>query len=314
MPDSTSSSLPYDALIVGGSFAGLSAAMQLARARRRICVVDAGQPRNRFAEASHGFFGHDGAAPLALRDQARAQLLAYPSVDFVADAAETARVLPAEEGDTRFAVTLASGQTLVTRRLLLATGVHDLLPEGIEGLAPRWGSSVLHCPYCHGYEFIDRRLGVLGSGELSVHQAMLVADWGPLTLFTHGMPPLDDKTRAQLDARGITLDPGCVVALEGPASALEAVRFDDGRRLPIDALFVAPAQRQGSTLAAQLGCAFDEGPLGLVVRTDPMMKTSSVPGVFAAGDAALAMQNATLASADGVRAGASLHRSLIFGN
>lgn len=293
----------FDAIVIGGSYAGLSAAMQLARARRQVCVVDAGRPRNRFASASHGFFGQDGAEPAAMIARARRQLLAYPTVTFIEGTASAAR-----RDGARFVVSLESGQELTAARLVLADGVEDELPD-LPGLAERWGASVLHCPYCHGYEFGGRRLGVLHSVPGSLHQALLISDWGPTTYFLNGaeMPGADDVRK--LNARGIRLEPEPVVALEGNAPALAGVRLARGRCIALDALFIAPATRP-RLLASQLGCEFDEGPTGPYIRTDDVGLTS-VPGVYAAGDAALAA-NATLACAAGVMAGAAAHQSLVF--
>lgn len=295
----------YDVIVIGGSFAGLSAAMQLARARRSVCIIDAGQPRNRFAAHSHGFFGHDGANPLELITQARAMVLAYPTVSFITGEAISAR----KEADDRFTIALDSGDTHSASKLVLAHGVQDALPE-IPGLGERWGVSVLHCPYCHGYEYFGQQLGVLRTRPGSPHQALIVSEWGPLTYFLNGHDDLDADTRAELERRTITIEPTPVAELLGEAPSLDGVRLSDGRFVEIAALFIAPEVRMPG-LAEQLGCAFDETPNGLVIRTDAMKQTT-IPGVFAAGDIATPMWNATLASADGVMAGAAAHRSLVF--
>jgi thioredoxin reductase len=306
----------YDAVVVGGSFAGLSAAMQLARARRRVLVVDAGSPRNRFAHASHGFLGQDGRAPAAILDTARAQLLAYPTVQLREDVVTHA----AAAGGDAFELTLASGgggggdRGLRARRIVLAFGIVDELPA-IPGLRERWGVSVLHCPYCHGYEVGDGRLGVLAVGEHSIHQARLLRDWSAdVTLFTTDVLV---PTAEQLDvirARGVRVDARPVVALEGDGTALAGVRLRDarggeGELVPLDALFVGSRTRMASPLAEQLGCAFDDGPFGPVIRTDARKETT-VPGVYAAGDAARVPHNVSWASADGVTAGIYAHQSL----
>jgi len=293
-----------DAIIVGGSFAGLSAALQLARARRRVLVIDAGLPRNRFADASHGILGHDGKAPAQILREAACQVAAYPTVEIIKGEA-----LGAEAITGGFAVTLVGGRTARGRKLVLATGVSDILPD-LPGLKERWGASVLHCPYCHGYEHRDRPLGVLASHPMSAHQAAMIPDWGPTTLFTQGRFEPDDEQRALLDARSVTIERSPVTALLGDAPDLAAARLADGRVVPLNALFVAPAQRMTSPLAERLGCEFDEGPLGPIIRADAW-KATTVPGVFAAGDAARPMQNATLASADGVLAGVGAHQALI---
>jgi thioredoxin reductase len=296
----------FDALVVGGSFAGLSAAMQLARARKKVCVVDAGAPRNRFAAASHGFFGQDGTPPLEMIAGARDKLLAYPNVTFIEGRVADAHA----DGSGGFNASLESGQRLSAGKIVLAFGVQDGFPD-IAGVRERWGASVLHCPYCHGYEFSGRQLGILLESPHAPEHAILIAEWGPATLFLNGNNTVADEARARLQARGVTIEPARIAALEGPGQALSAVRLEGGRAVPLDALFMAPRTRPGSPLAEQLGCAFDDGPFGPVIRTDPM-KMTTVPGVFAAGDAAMLMHNATLASADGVMAGVSAHRSMVF--
>ena len=296
----------YDAVVVGGSFAGMSAAMHLARARRRVLVVDAGRPRNRFAHASHGFPGQDGRAPAAIVETLRTELLAYPTAAFIADEATHARAV----GDG-FELDLASGATITARRLVLATGVADELPE-IPGLRERWGVSVLHCPYCHGYEVADRRFGVLARSEMAVHQALLVPDWSAdVTLFTNGVFEPDQEQRAALAARGVRIEERRVDALLGEGTELSGVRMEDGAVIPIDALFTQPRTRMASPLAEQLGCEIEDGPFGPMIRTDGR-KLTSVPGVFAAGDTTRVPPNATLAAAEGMMAGVGTHQSLVF--
>lgn len=297
--------LLLDAVVIGGSFAGLSAALQLARARRSVRILDAGRPRNRFADAAHGFFSRDGSDPRTLVAAAQAQLRRYPSARLIAAEAASARAV-----DGGFEVVAQDGSVLAARKLVLAFGVNDTLPP-LPGLRERWGKSVLHCPYCHGYEFAGRRLGVLHSASFSAHQALLVADWGPTTLYLNGAPAPDADTAAQLARRGVAVEPAPIVALSGEEQALSALRLADGREAAVDALFVASRVRFNSALAEQLGCAIDEGPMGPFIRTDDSRQTT-VPGVYAAGDIARAMHNATWAAADGVTAGASAHQALVF--
>jgi thioredoxin reductase len=249
----------FDAVVVGGSFAGLAAALQLARARRRVLVVDAGRPRNRFARASHGFLGQDGRAPAAIVAAGRAEVLAYPAAELRDD-----EITHAHERAGAFRLTLAAGATVGAHRLVLATGVVDELPD-LPGLRERWGRTVLHCPYCHGYEVADGRLGVLATGAASVHQALLLPDWSAeVTLFTNGALALDAAQREALAARGVRVDERPVAALVGDAPTLAGVRLAGGETVPIDALFTGARTRMASPLAEQLGCAFDEGPAGPV--------------------------------------------------
>jgi len=297
----------FDVVVAGGSWAGLSAAMQLARARRRVLVVDAGLPRNRFARTSHGFLGQDGRTPAEILDTARAQVLAYPTAELRRDEATAAAVR-----DGGIEIALASGTTLRARRLVLATGVVDELPD-VPGLRERWGVSVLHCPYCHGYEVADRRLGVLAVGEASVHQALLLPDWSAdVILFTNGTFEPTAEQRAALAARGARVEHRRVVEVVGDGECVAGVRLAGpagDEVLALDALFTASRTRMASPLAEQLGCAFDDGPFGPLIRTDAK-KATTVPGVWAAGDIARAPHNATWASADGVTAGVYAHQSL----
>lgn len=294
----------YDAIIVGGSFAGLSAAMQLARARRRILVIDGGLPRNRFAVHAHGFLGQDGKPPRDILLEARDQLAQYPTVKFL-----DGQAVGACEHAGQLHVTMADGHEVQGRRLILAIGLRDELPA-MAGLQERWGQTVLHCPYCHGYEMAGRPLGVMAAHPLSAHQAVLLPDWGPTTYFTQGEFEPDAEQAARLEKRGVRIERTPIVELMGTAPALDAVKLADGRRMAVHALFVASKTHMASPLAMQLGCAFDDGPMGPVIRSDEFRQTT-VPGVYAAGDAAIPMSNATLASASGVMAGVCVHRSLV---
>jgi thioredoxin reductase len=295
----------HDAIIVGGSFAGLSAAMQLARANRSVCVLDTGTPRNRFAATSHGFFGQDGMRPSEMIANARDKVAAYPRVRFLDLPAIGAAI---NEGG--FTVDVAGGERLSAQKLVLAFGLTDRLPD-IPGIQERWGQTVLHCPYCHGYEFLNRQLGVLSVSPLSTHQAALIPDWGPTTFFLNGGEIPDDETGARLAARNVAIEVAPVIGLEGDAPGLAGVRLADGRFVEIAALYLGPRTSFQSRIAEELGCALEDGPFGAVIRTDAT-KMTNIPGVYAAGDVARPMHNATLASADGVLAGASLHQALVF--
>jgi len=297
--------MQHDAVIVGGAFAGLAAATYLARARRRVCVIDAGQPRNRFAAASHGFLGSDGSEPSAILARARAQLAAYPGITFIESEASGARMR-----DGGFTVSLANGEEIAAHKAILAFGLRDTL-EPIPGLAERWGRTVLHCPYCHGFEFSDRPLGVLFRTPMSVHQACLVAEWGPTTLFLNGADLVPDSA-GMLARHGVSVERGRLTRLVGEGSALSGVAFEDGRVRELAALYVAPQSCLASPIAEQLGVAIDQGPMGPIVRTDGDRMTS-VPGLYAAGDIARAPHSVSWAVADGVTAGTSLHRALVFG-
>ena len=293
----------YDVIIVGGSFAGLSAAMQLARARRRILLVDAGRPRNRFAKTSHGFLGQDGVSPAEIMREGLNQLSRYPTVDFA-----HVEALSASQDEGGVTLALSDGCKARGRKLVLAVGVTDELP--LESMAPRWGVSVLHCPYCHGYEVRDRRIAVIANVAGAAHQAVILPDWGPTTFFTQGVLEPTVEEAELLAARGVEIERTPVVKLVGEGSEIRLLRLADGREVPAEVVFTAPKTRIASPLAEQLGCDFSDGMTGRYITVDAMQQTS-VSGVFAAGDAATQMFNATIASAAGVMAGVSAHRALV---
>lgn len=291
----------YDAIIVGGSYAGMAAALQLVRARRSVLVIDAGQRRNRFASHSHGFLGQDGAPPEDIAANARRQLALYPSLNWLQGHA-TAITGSADA----FAVTTSDGGSHHTRRILLATGVADQLPA-VAGLAERWGTAVFHCPYCHGYELGQGRIGIVGASPMSVHQAELLTDWGDVTLLANRALDLTDASRSTLAHRGVAIEETPIDRIEGHADVVLA----DGRQLRFAGLFTATRTSPSSPLAETMGCALEETPMGFQVRTDAENKTS-VAGVFACGDVARIPHSLSLAVGHGAMAGAQVHRSLVW--
>ena len=290
----------HDVIIVGGSYAGLSAGLQLARARRTVLVIDAGQRRNRFAATSHGFLGQDGQAPEAIAAEGRSQLMEYPSVTWVQDFVRVASAQP-----HGFSVHTECSGEFKAKRLILATGVVDELPA-IEGLAERWGTRVFHCPYCHGYELDQGRIGVLATSALAMHHALMLPDWGATTLFTDGVFTPDAEQQAQLQRRGVSVESGRVRRIQGERADLQ---LHDGRVFALDGIFTM-SRTHISALAQQLGCELAEGPTGPYLHTNETRQTS-VAGVFACGDTSLAAGSVALAVAEGVRAGVGAHFSLI---
>nr|WP_176025080.1 NAD(P)/FAD-dependent oxidoreductase [Brucella pseudintermedia] len=295
----------FDVIVVGGSFAGQAATLQLGRARLRTLLVDAGSPRNRFARTSHGFLGQDGVPPSVIISTARRQLATYATVEV-----REGEVVDAAITEMGFRVSLADGREERAKRLILAIGVRDILPD-LAGVEERWGVSVLHCPYCHGYELNQRPLGVLARDQMAFHQAMLVQDWGTTTLFTQGLFSPTSEQVVALSSRGVKVEHTPIVGLVGNAPTLDGVRLADGRTIELSALFTLPQTVPASDLAERLGCLFEDGPTGPIISTDERRQTS-VPGVFAAGDAASPMPQATLAAAAGVIAAGSAHQSIIF--
>lgn len=288
----------YDVIIIGGSYAGLAAALQLGRARRSVLVLDAGERRNRFVHAAHGFLGHDGVDPGAIAAKGKAEVLAYPTITW-----RDARAVAARAAGGSFVVR-ASDEDLRARRLILAHGVVDDLPA-VPGIAERWGKTVFPCPYCDGYELDRGKLAVLAAGPHAGHYAALVAEWGApgqTTLFCD----------EDVDALGVNIEREPIASVSGERTGI-TLRLRDGRTMDFRALFAAPKTRIPGPFAAELGCELEAGPMGAFYETDPETKQTSVPGVYACGDAATAKALVAFAVADGVKAGVSAHQSLVFG-
>ncbi|WP_028346570.1 NAD(P)/FAD-dependent oxidoreductase [Bradyrhizobium murdochi] len=290
----------FDVIVVGGSFAGLSAALQLGRARRTVLIIDAGQRRNRFASASHGFFGRDGVAPGEIIAEATSQLARYVTVATLKGSASKVR-----RTEAGFCVETHSN-TFHGKRLIFAGGVVDVLPD-IPGLADRWGSSIFHCPYCHGYELERGPIGVLATSAISMHHAMMLPDWGPTTLLINNRFVPDETQLSALARRGVSVEESRVQRIFGERPTVELA---NGHTIEFAGIFTA-TRTMGGPLAEQLGCDLKDGPLGKFIGVDEQQQTS-VPGIFACGDVARAAGSIALAVSDGSMAGVAAHRSLIF--
>jgi thioredoxin reductase len=290
-----------DVIIVGGGVAGLSAALVLGRARRRTLVVDDGAPRNAPSPAAHSVFTRDGASPAELLRIARAQLAPYTSVELRDGRAVSLRRAP--EG---FVVGLVDGADVRARRIVLALGVRDVLPA-IDGLAALWGRGVLHCPYCHGWEVRDAPWALYASGSVAMEMAPLLLQWSrDLLLCTSGPAELAPSEREALIRHGVRIIETPIRRLEG-AVALDRIIFADGHVESRRALFLRPAQMIASDLAQQIGCEQTEAGL---IRIGSDHQTS-VPGVYAAGDATTPVQQIVVAAASGAQAAMMLNRHLV---
>ncbi|WP_309065886.1 NAD(P)/FAD-dependent oxidoreductase [Microbacterium sp.] len=306
MNSSLSSSHSWDSIVVGGGSAGLSAALMLGRARRRVLVVDAGSPRNRFAAHMHAVLGNDGTPPSALLAKGRAELAEY-DVAFVDDA--VARV---QDADAGLLVTLAGGRVESARSLIVATGITDVLPD-IPGLAERWGASVLHCPYCHGWEVRDRRLGVLATSPPALHQARMVRQWADrVVLFSAGLGVVGAADERRLRARGVEIVPDAVVEVLGEGDQVSGARLEGGRVIELDALFTAGAPLPRDGFLADLALARSElpGGLGSFLAVDQSGRTSH-PRIWAAGNVVNPMVNVPIAMGAGAMVGAAVNGALV---
>ncbi len=291
----------YDVVVVGGGTAGLSAATMLARSRRRTVVVDGGQPRNAPAQHLHGFLSRDGTPPAELLASGRDEVLGYGG-EVVTDRAREVRTA----GDG-FLVQLAGGGEVVTRRVLVATGLRDDLPD-IPGLHERWGHDVLHCPYCHGWEVRDMPLAVVGGDNrpFTLHQAALVRQWSAdVTFFPHRIV-LDSDERERLTARGIRCVDGEVARLLVD-DGVRGVELANGRQFPREAVFVGPRFVPHDELLTSLGCELGENGW---VATDAAGRTN-VPGVWAAGNVVDSPAQLINAAAGGATAAVAINHDLL---
>jgi thioredoxin reductase len=291
----------HDVAIVGGGAAGLSAALVLARARRRVLVLDAGAPRNAPAAHMHGFLSRDGLPPAQLLATARDEIRGYGAE---IRAATVAAVGPDERAG--FGLLLADGDRLSARRLLVATGLRDELPD-IPGLRERWARDVLHCPYCHGYEVRDQPLGVLGGHDDAVRHAHLIRQWTPdVALFTNGQP-IGDEQGAQLAARGIGIIYGRVRRLVIDEDRLAGMETTDGRVHSRAALFVPPRFVPNDELLVSLGCRRDERGWVPTDRTG----ATGMPGVWAAGNVVNPRAQVITAAGEGSAAAIAINADLV---
>lgn len=293
--------MKFDVIIIGGSYAGLSAALQLGRARKNVLVVDAGKRRNRFASHSHGFLGQDGKAPGEIVAEARRQIERYQTIEWA-----EGRVTDAEGSFGDFAVEIDGHRRESAARLILAMGVTDELPD-ITGLKERWGSSVFHCPYCHGYELDQGKIGVIAASPMAIHHALMLPDWGETTFFTNGIFVPDMDQDALLSARGVRVEKDRIAEIAGHADVV----LSDGRSIALAGLFTQPKLRITSDWIGKLGCSVEEGPMGSSIVIDAMKQTTA-RGVFACGDVARPAGTVALAVGDGAMAGAAAHRSILF--
>ncbi|HKY03958.1 MAG TPA: NAD(P)/FAD-dependent oxidoreductase [Blastocatellia bacterium] len=291
-----------DCIIIGAGPAGLSAALILGRCRRRVVICDAGKPRNRMSNALHGFLTRDGADPSELLSIAREQLTPYETVELLNISA-----IDAQNTGEGFEVTLADGSTLTSRKLLLATGVVDRLPD-IDGFDRFYGRSVWHCPYCDGWEMRDLPLAVYGKGEHGKGLALELTVWSKdLVLVTDGPSELNDEDLERLSRNQIKVREEEIARLEGEDGALERIVFKNGESILRRGMFFSTGNEQGCNLPAQFGCDFTEKG---AVKTGEYEATN-IPGLYVAGDASRAVQLVIVAAAEGAQAAFAINTALL---
>ena len=294
-----------DVIIIGGSFAGLAAALQLGRARRKVTVLDTSLPRNRFAGHSHGLLGHDHKPPLDILAEARQQLKRYPTVRLIRARAESV-----SGAIDDFSVVTDDGETLRARRLILSYGIVDEMPD-IPGFAESWGASIVPCPYCDGFEVAGQHWGLIWSSPQSHNSAKLFHDWtDTLTVFTNGHELLPD-IRADLARRNLPVVDGRITGIVRHGDHNATVKLDSGPDVEVDILFAHPRNKPSTGLHASLGLATVNTPTGIVLKVDERRETST-PGIYAAGDLANpAMASVTTAISQGALAAISAQQSML---
>jgi thioredoxin reductase len=300
-----------DVVVIGGGAAGLNGALILARSRRSVVVIDSGDPRNAPAEAMHGFLVLDGTPPAQLLERGRQQVRHYGGQVVYATVASTAPADPAADGDLRFTVALTDGRTLTARRVLVATGLRDVLPD-LPGLGQHWGHSVVHCPYCHGWEVRDEPIGIIATGPASIHHALLFRQLTDDLVYFTGDTDLDDDTRARFAARHITIvDTPVVEVVTAADGTLTGVRLTDGRVVTRHVLAVATHMQARTAGLEELELPMEDLPDNMGRRFSSMMAgTTDVPGVWVAGNATDLSAQVGASAAAGALAGAHINAVL----
>jgi len=294
-----------DVIIIGGSFAGLAAALQLGRARRKVTVLDTGLPRNRFAGHSHGLLGHDHKPPLGILAEARQQLARYPAIRLV-----NARADSVSGAIDDFSVLTGDGESLGARRVILSYGVADQLPD-VPGFAESWGTSIVPCPYCDGFEVAGQHWGFVWAGSQSHQSAKLFQHWtDKLTVFADGHDIAPD-IQADLARRHIPVVDGRIIEIAHHKGHIATVNLDTRRTVAVDVLFGQPRNKPSASLHESLGLATVDTPVGIALRVDERRQTS-MPGIYAAGDLTTpSLPSVTQASSQGAMAGIFAQQSML---
>ncbi len=292
----------FDVIIIGGSYAGLSAAMALGRSLRNVLIIDSAKPCNAQTPHSHNFITHDGEKPATIAEKAKIQVLKYTTIQFLHDIA-----INGAKAENGFAITTSSGDEFTAKKLVFATGVRDILPD-IEGFAACWGISVIHCPYCHGYEFRGKKTGILANGERAFHIASLVNNLTDhLAVLTSGKADFNTEQIAKLSKHRIKIIETDVAEIEHENGQVKHVSFRDGNRMDFDAVYAAVPFTQHSDIPVSLGCELTEQGH---VKVDMFQKTT-IDGIFACGDNASMMRSVANAVATGNFVGAMVNRELV---
>lgn len=291
----------FDIIIIGGSYSGLSAAMALGRSMRNVLIIDSGVPCNRQTPHSHNFITQDGEKPSLIAEKAKTQVLKYPTVKFLNGLA-----IDGKKIENGFLVTCQSGETFKASKLIFATGIKDLMPD-IKGFSECWGISVVHCPYCHGYEFREQKTGIIANGERAMHVASLVNNLTDnITILTSGKAEFSSDQIKKLQKHHIKVVETEIVEIEHENGHIKNVVFNDGNKIDFNVVYAAVPFKQHSDLPSLLGCELTESGY---VKIDSFQKTT-VNGIYACGDNANMMRSVSNAVASGTFTGAMANKEL----
>lgn len=291
----------FDVIIIGGSYAGLSAAMALGRSLRNVLILDSGLPCNRQTPHSHNFITQDGEKPGVIAEKAKAQVLKYDTVKF-----ENALAVSAQKTEEGFFITTDSSAEYSAKKLIFATGIKDIMP-GIKGLAECWGISVVHCPYCHGYELRDQKTGIIANGDRAMHLASLVRNLTrDVTLLTSGKPEFNEDQLHKLRRNNVPINETEITEIKHQDGHIRSVVFKSGAVVSFDAIYAAVPFTQHTDIPVSLGCELTENGY---IKVDGFQKTT-IPGVFACGDNSAMMRSVANAVYTGNLTGAMVNREL----
>lgn len=292
----------YDVIIVGGSYSGLSSAMALGRALMRVLVIDTGLPCNRTTPHSHNFLTQDGNTPQNISKIGREQLNSYPTVEFMND-----KAIKATKTVHGFEIELESGEKILGVKVVFATGIRDILPE-IDGFKACWGKSVLHCPFCHGYEVKGQNTGILANGQAAFELAMLISNWTEkLTVYTNGQSTISSEHKKRLSARNIDIVETPISKLEHQEGYLKSIELEGGESKPIEVIYSKVPFEQHCTIPSELGCSINADGY---IQIDESHETN-IPGIYACGDNVTRMRTVSNAVSMGTATGISISKKII---
>lgn len=292
----------FDVIIIGGSYSGLAAAMALGRALKKVLVIDSGKPCNRQTPHSHNFITQDGKTPKEISTIAREQVLKYQTVNF-----HDGLAIKGIKTAQRFEITTESNEIFTAKKLLFATGIKDIMPS-IHGFSECWGISIIHCPYCHGYEVKDQKTGIFGNGDYGFEFSKLINNWTKdLTLYTNGKSTLTEEQTKKIKKHHIEIVETEIKKFEHDNGQLQNIIFKDGTKIAIKALYSRPAFEPHCTIPVDLGCELTEQNY---IKIDAFQKTT-VHGIYACGDNVTPMRSVANAVAMGTLSGAMINREII---